>query len=106
MEFNQCYRYPAGMSVCFGEVEEAASNAARDLGYSTLMPEQLQVVRNVLRGRNVFAVLPTVFEKNLCFSCLPFAYDQLYPFSKLALCCAGCHSVDSSHERPGEYAGI
>ena len=69
------------MSVCFeeleGEVERAAFKAERDLVYSTLKPEQLQVVCTVLRGRDVFAVLPTGFEKSVCFACQPLAKDHL-----------------------------
>ena len=52
------------------EVENAVFKVAWDLGYSTLKPEQLQVVCTVFRGCDVFAVLPTGFGKSLCFAYL------------------------------------
>ena len=42
-----------------GDVEIAANKAAQDLGYAALKPKQLKVVSGVLRGQDVFAVLPT-----------------------------------------------
>ena len=41
------------------DVEIAANKAAQDLGYAALKPKQLEVVSGVLRGQDVFAVLPT-----------------------------------------------
>lgn len=61
------------------EVESVATKAVQDLGYEALKAEQLQIVAGVLRGRDVFGVLPTGFGKTLCFSCLPYIYDKLYP---------------------------
>ena len=42
-------------------MEIAANKAAQDLGYAALKPKQLEVVSGVtvLRGQDVFAVLPT-----------------------------------------------
>ena len=45
------------------EVEGAAAVAVQQLGYKEIKPEQLQVVAGILRGRDVFAVLPTGFGK-------------------------------------------
>ena len=41
------------------DVEIAANKVAQDLGYAALKPKQLEVVSGVLRGQDVFAVLPT-----------------------------------------------
>ncbi len=72
------------MEASFSEsqVSIAATKAAQHLGYEYLKAEQLQVVTGVVRGRDVFAVLPTGFGKSLCFAVLPGTYDQLYPSSK------------------------
>ena len=40
--------------------------------------EQLQIVTGVLRGRDIFGVLPTGFRKTLSFTCLHGTYDKLY----------------------------
>ena len=63
------------------DVENVASKVVQELGYESLKPEQLQIVTGVLRGRDVFGVLPTGLGRTLCFSCLPSAYDKLYPKS-------------------------
>ena len=49
----------------------AATEAIQRLGYSTMKPEQLQVVSGIVSGRDVFAVLPTGFGKSLCYACPP-----------------------------------
>ena len=63
------------------EVREAATVAARQLGYEHMKPEQLEVVLGVLNSRDVFAILPTGFGKSLCFAILPSMYDQLLPLA-------------------------
>ena len=47
----------------------AATEAIQHLGYSTMKPEQLQVMSGIVSRRNVFAVLPTGFGKSLCYTC-------------------------------------
>ena len=69
------------MALSERQIENAATKAVQDLGYATMKPEQLQVVSGVLRGRDVFGILPTGFGKSLCFACLPSVYDQLFPSS-------------------------
>ena len=48
------------------------------LGCSALKPEQMQVIKEALRGRDVFAGLPTGFGKTLV-TLLPAAFDYLNP---------------------------
>ena len=45
------------------------------LDMMTLKPEQLTVERFVQRS-DVFAILPTGYEKSLCYGCLPLVYDN------------------------------
>ena len=58
------------MALSNEEIERAATKACR-LGYERLKEEQLRVVSNVIRQKDVFAVLPTGYGKSLCFACLP-----------------------------------
>ena len=60
------------------ESELQISNAFAQLGFPSIEPEQLQVVRGILE-RDVFAVLPTGFGKSACYQCLSFLYDQRFP---------------------------
>ena len=62
----------------------AATEAARALGGFTLKTEQMEVVTSILRGRDVFAQLPTGYGKTLCYAVLPVAFDLLQP---------GCKSI-------------
>ena len=40
-----------------------------------LKPEQLQAVRHMYEGRDVFLWLPTGFGKSICYEVLPFLFD-------------------------------
>lgn len=42
-----------------------------------MKPAQVEVVLNFVRGRDVFAILPTGFGKSLCSACLPAAFDAI-----------------------------
>lgn len=46
--------------------ERVLTKVFRDLGLSSVKPEQLQVVAGILKG-DVFAVLPTGFGKSACY---------------------------------------
>ena len=41
------------------EIREAARSVAKELGYPNLKTERLEVVETFVKGRDVFAVLPT-----------------------------------------------
>ena len=58
-------------------VREAARSGARELGYTDLKQKQLRVVEAFVEGRDVLAVLPTGYGKNLCYACLPIVFDKL-----------------------------
>ena len=66
------------MEVSDSAIESVATKVVQGLGYEAMKHEQLQIVTGVLRGRDVFGVLPTGFGKTLCFTCLPGVYDKLY----------------------------
>ena len=57
----------------------AATEAIQCIGYSTMKSEQLQVVSGIVSGRYVFAVLPTVFGKSLCYACPPTVFGLVLP---------------------------
>ena len=63
-----------------GLIDSAVVHAAKKLGYMSVKPEQLQIVTSVVRGRDVFCVLPTGFGKSLCFMLLPYVYDELHVY--------------------------
>ena len=52
---------------------DAAASTARTLGYEKMKD---QVVTGILKGHDVFAVLPTCYGKSLCFASLPMLFDK------------------------------
>ena len=60
-------------------VSYAVTEAIQRLGYSTMKPEQLQVVSGIISGRDVFTVLPTGFGKSLCYMCPPTVFGLVLP---------------------------
>ena len=46
-------------------------SAAKELGYPDLKPEQLEVVETFVKGRDLFAVLPTTYGKSLSLAAFP-----------------------------------
>ena len=56
---------------------ECIIEAARELGYPAMKPEQLDVTKAFIEGRDVFAILPTGFGKSLCYACLSMAFDKI-----------------------------
>ena len=54
-----------------------AESAALSLGYSSLKPEQRDVIVEFVLGSDVFAILPTGYGKSLYYACLPRVYNYL-----------------------------
>uniref|UniRef100_A0A1X7U5W1 DNA 3'-5' helicase n=1 Tax=Amphimedon queenslandica TaxID=400682 RepID=A0A1X7U5W1_AMPQE len=46
------------------------------LGYISLKSEQQYIITEFLKGKDVFAVLPTGYGKTACSTCLPSAFDK------------------------------
>ena len=59
------------------KVLAAVRLSALALGYSTLKPQQEDVLVHFAEGNDLFAVLPTGFGKSLCYACLPAIFDHL-----------------------------
>ena len=64
------------------EIRKIVTEAGKELGYPIMKPEQLEVVEPLLKGRDVFAILPTGFGKSLCYACLPGVFGKVYATSK------------------------
>ena len=55
-----------------------ASPAAQKLGYSTLKAKQMDVVMGIVSERDVFTTLITRYGNSLCYSRLPYTYDEAF----------------------------
>ena len=69
----------------------AVTEAIQRLGYSTMKPEQLQVVSGIDSGRDVFAVSPTGFGKNHCYACSPTVFGLVLPVKGTSIDLAVAH---------------
>ena len=59
------------------EILTAIKVVVKAARYRSLEEKQIEVVVNLVKGNNVFAVLPTSYGKRLCYICLPKVYDCL-----------------------------
>ena len=53
------------------KIRDSALFASRSLGYKKLKDLQLGVIKSFAGGKDVFAILPTGYEKSLCYASLP-----------------------------------
>ena len=58
-------------------ISEIICLVAKEMGYSVLKHERLDVLLTFVKGRDVFATLPTGFGKCLCYACLPRTFDEI-----------------------------
>jgi len=59
----------------FDEAVSISLRAIRKEGLK-VKPEQLQAIRHVYDGKDVFLRLPTGFGKLVCYEMLPFVFDH------------------------------
>ena len=66
------------LSMSDSQFATAVSYAVSKVGKTgiVLKPEQLQAVRHIYEGRDVFLWLPTGFGKSICYEVLPFLFDR------------------------------
>ena len=57
-------------------IVSAAEKANERTGY-TLRDKQSKVMLRFVRGRDDFVFLPTSSRKSLCYTCLPWTFDEL-----------------------------
>ena len=71
-------------------VDEAIScAAAAALGYPSVRREQIDAVRAIASGNDVFVALPTGYGKSLCYAMLPLVFDKLHgrsPKTSIVVC--------------------
>ena len=58
-------------------IDEVLLRAATMLGYESLKPQQIAVIKAFVSGRDVFTALPTGYRKSVCFAILPLVFDSL-----------------------------
>ncbi len=49
-------------------------SSASSLDYLTLKDKQEEIISTVLKGRDIFGVLPTGYGKTVCFACLSIPF--------------------------------
>ena len=59
------------------DVDAAIAFALKEMGYSSLRPDQEKVVVAFMKGKDVFVSLPTGSGKSLCYSILPKVSDSI-----------------------------
>ena len=63
----------------------------------TLKPQQIDAIRHVYNGKDVFLWLPTGFGKSVCYEVLPFVMDRKRESEQ------GSHSIVSvAYDRPSK----
>ena len=69
------------------ELERTIICAAKQLGYSSIKELQLEVIKKIITGHDVLAVLPTGFGNSLCYRCFPLVFDEIYKPEQATIIC-------------------
>ena len=67
------------------DLGKMADEAAGQLGYRVLKEKQREAIVVILRGCDVFVVLPTGYRKSMIFGCLPIALIPLHKEKPIVL---------------------
>ena len=59
------------------EIEAAIEATFTKFGYPAASPEQMEAVKEFVKGKDVFVSTPTGSGKSLCYGCLPLVFDSL-----------------------------
>ena len=68
-------------------IMRAIDKAAKHLGYNNVKELQRKVIKEVIKGSDVFAVLPTGYGKSLCYGCMPLVFDEIYKPPEPSIVC-------------------
>jgi superfamily II DNA helicase RecQ len=47
-------------------------------GFAVIKEEQVECIREFVKGNDVFCILPTGYGKTACFACLPAVFDLIH----------------------------
>jgi len=76
------------MNSCGEDVIDSAIDlVVKRLGYNRTKDLQREIIREVVAGRDVYAILPTGYGKSLCYGCLPFLFDEIYKPNEPTIVC-------------------
>ena len=82
------------------QILSAGEKAAKFLGYNGLKEDQKAVLIDLVKNRDVFAILPAGYGKSLCYTSLPLIYDKLF-HEEPSVVIASCYATDSNYEGAG-----
>ena len=58
------------------EIEGAIEVTFTKFGYLAVNPEQIEAVKEFVKGKDVFVSTPMSSRKSLCYGCLPLVFDS------------------------------
>ena len=91
------------------QVYRAIDNAAARLGYSSVKAKQRAAIEAfVAEGKDVFVSLPTGYGKSLCYTLLPWVFDELWweKNTPIVLCVSPLTSLMIDQRQKYEPRGI
>ena len=59
------------------EIEAAIEATFTKFGYPAASPEQMEAVKEFVKGKDIFVSTPMGSGKSLCYGCLPLVFDSL-----------------------------
>ena len=68
-------------------IVHAIDKAAKHLGYNNIKELHWKVIKEVIKGSNVFTVLPNGYGKSLCYGYMPLVFDEIYKPPEPSIVC-------------------